>query len=130
MPVWIEKPVVLVYHNEQLAEHGGMQGIRDEGLLESALGRPQNLLAYADKEPSIFELAAAYAFGLVRNHPFHDGNKRTALVLAIAFLDLNGVEFHAAPDDVYFTFYELAAGRVTEEELSIWLSRNSARHSR
>jgi len=130
MRVWIEKRVALVYHNELLAEHGGAPGIRDEGLLESALARPRHLVVYSGKRPSIFQLAAAYAFGLVRNHPFVDGNKRTALVVALAFLDLNGVLFHAEQDDAYLTLEELASGRMTEEEFAVWLTRNSTRPRR
>jgi death-on-curing protein len=126
MPVWIEKRVVLAYHDMQLAEHGGSTGVRDEGLLESALARPQNIAAYADDVPTLYRLAAAYAFGIARNHPFVDGNKRTALVVAIAFLERNGVAFAASQQEAYLTFYDLAAGKVTEEELTAWFEKNSA----
>ena len=87
-PVWIELPLVLAIHNRQLAEHGGSEGIRDQGLLESALFRPLNLLNYGN--PSIFELAAAYGYGITKNHPFIDGNKRTSYVVMRTFLKLNG----------------------------------------
>jgi death-on-curing protein len=125
-PVWIEKRVVLAYHDMQLAEHGGSTGVRDEGLLESALARPQNIAAYADDVPTLYRLAAAYAFGIARNHPFVDGNKRTALVVAIAFLERNGVAFAASQQEAYLTFYDLAAGKLTEEELTAWFEKNSA----
>jgi|ERR1700727_2944587 death on curing protein len=125
MPVWIEKRVVLAYHDMQLAEHGGSTGVRDEGLLESALARPQNVAAYADDVPTLYRLAAAYAFGIARNHPFVDGNKRTALVAAIAFLERNGVAFAASQQEAYLTFYDLAAGKLSEEELTAWFEKNS-----
>jgi death on curing protein len=125
MPVWIEKRVVLAYHDMQLAEHGGATGVRDEGLLESALARPQNIAAYADDVPTLYRLAAAYAFGIARNHPFVDGNKRTALVAAIAFLERNGVAFAASQQEAYLTFYDLAAGKLSEEELTAWFEKNS-----
>ena len=125
MPVWIEKRVVLAYHGMQLAEHGGSTGVRDEGLLESALARPQNIAAYTDDVPTLYRLAAAYAFGIARNHPFVDGNKRTALVVAIAFLERNGVAFAASQQEAYLTFYDLAAGKLSEEELTAWFEKNS-----
>lgn len=125
-PIWIEKRVVLAYHDMQLAEHGGSSGLRDEGLLESALARPQNLAAYANKAPTFHRLAAAYAFGIVRNHPFVDGNKRTALVVAIAFLERNGISFAASQEEAYLTFYDLAAGHVSEGELTAWFEKKSA----
>jgi death-on-curing protein len=112
VPFWIEKRVVLAYHAMQLAEHGGSSGIRDEGLLESVLARPQNLAAYASEAPSYY--------------PFVDGNKRTALVVAIAFLVRNGVTFTASQAETYFTFYELTAGHISEEELTAWFEKNSA----
>jgi death-on-curing protein len=126
MPIWIEKRVVLAYHDMQLTEHGGSTGVRDEGLLESALARPQNRVAYANEVPTLYRLATAYASGIVRNHPFVDGNKRTALVVAIAFLERNGVTFTATQQDTYLTFYDLAAGKITEDELTVWFEKNSA----
>ena len=126
MPAWIEKHVALVYHDELLAEHGGAPGMRDEGLLESALARPKNIAAYGKGKPTLFRFAAAYAAGLLRNHPFIDGNKRTALVVAIAFLELNGVSVTADQEETYRTTYDLAAGRITEKDLEAWLQRNSA----
>jgi death-on-curing protein len=126
MPTWIEKRLVLVYHDELLAEHGGAPGIRDEGLLESALARRKNIAAYGKGKPTLFRFAAAYAVGLLRNHPFVDGNKRTALVVAIAFLELNGVSLTADQEETYLTTYDLAAGRITEHDFEAWLQRNSA----
>jgi death on curing protein len=126
VPFWIEKRVVLAYHAMQLAEHGGSSGIRDEGLLESVLARPQNLAAYASEAPSFYRLAASYAFCIAKNYPFVDGNKRTALVVAIAFLVRNGVTFTASQAETYFTFYELTAGHISEEELTAWFEKYSA----
>ena len=126
MFIWIEKRVVLTYHDLQLSEHGGSSGIRDEGLLESALARPQNFASYADVPPTLYRLAAAYAFGIAKNHPFVDGNKRTALVVAIAFLERNGASFKTTQEDAYHTFYNLAAGHLTEDELTAWFEKNSA----
>ena len=89
-PIWIQQQVVIAAHEESLAEHGGPPGIRDLGMLESALARPKNLYAYSETEPSLHRMAAAYAFGITANHPFVDGNKRTALIASITFLKLNG----------------------------------------
>jgi len=123
-PVWMEKRAALGFHAEQLAEHGGAAGMRDEALLESALARPRNLFAYAERPPSLSRLAAAYAWGIANNHPFFDGNKRTALVVAFAFLERNGVEMTAGQEETYVMFQELAAGRVTEKRLAEWMERN------
>jgi death-on-curing protein len=123
--VWIDKHETLTMHSQQLAEHGGSDGIREEGLLESALARPQNLLAYAEDQPSLPRLAAAYAFGIARNHPFVDGNKRTALVVTFTFLLINGLRITAPREDRYFVFYDLAAGKFSEEELAQWLEVNT-----
>ena len=118
-PVWIVRDVVLAVHDEQLSEHGGQSGVRDLGLLESALARPRNQYAYG--ETSIARLAAGYAFGLSRNHPFLDGNKRTSLVVAELFLALNGLELAASDAECVATFLALAAGDLTEEELAGWI---------
>jgi death on curing protein len=118
-PRWISKRAVLALHSEQLAEHGGSDGIRDESLLDSALAKPQNVFAYAES-PSVFTLAASYAFGIARNHAFIDGNKRTALVVSILFLNRNGWDIEAPREEVYYTFLNLAAGSVSEEELAAW----------
>ncbi|MHB1795565.1 MAG: type II toxin-antitoxin system death-on-curing family toxin [Acidobacteriaceae bacterium] len=125
-PIWMEKEEVLVVHDLQLAEHGGAEGIRDEGLLDSALARPKNLLAYAGKVVSLTQLAAAYAYGIAANHPFVDGNKRTALVTAFTFMELNGIEISAIQEDVYMIFWLLAQAKVSEQELAVWLNRHSS----
>ena len=119
--VWVREDVVLALHLRQLAEHGGGEGVRDEGLLRSALARPQNLLAYGDPRPDLASLAAAYAYGIARNHPFVDGNKRTALVVARLFLLLNGVNLVATQEEKYLTFLKLAAGELSEEDLADWV---------
>jgi death-on-curing protein len=120
---WLSKRGVLAMHGEQLAEHGGSPGLRDEGLLESALARPQNIAAYGD--PSVFDLAAAYAFGIARNHPFIDGNKRTSLLAAYSFLRLNGRHLRAPEPDAVTAILRLAAGELAEAELASWLAENS-----
>ena len=122
-PVWVELDIVLAIHDEQLAEHGGQPGVRDPGLLESALGRPRNQFAYG--EPSITRLAASYGFGISRNHPFLDGNKRTSLVVAELFLELNGYELIASDAQCVTTFLQLAAGELTEDQLAEWITANS-----
>ena len=111
-------------HSAQLAEHGGSDGIRDETLLDSALAKPLNVFTYAD-QPDIFRLAASYAFGIARNHAFVDGNKRTALVVSITFLDRNGWDIVAAKEDIYFTFLHLADGSLSEEELASWFTKHA-----
>ena len=116
---WIESDVVLGYKRRQIAEHGGTEGLRDEGLLHSALGRPQNLNAYGESV-DIAALAASYAFGIAKNHPFIDGNKRTALVVSVAFLNLNGFDFDVEPPETYRQFYDLAQGTLSEEALAAW----------
>ena len=123
-PVWIDLEVVLAIHNEQLAEHGGQAGARDRGLLESAMARPQNQFAYG--EVSVARLAAGYAFGISRNHPFLDGNKRTSLVVAELFLALNGLELTATDAECAATFLQLAAGDLTEDELAEWITTHSS----
>ncbi len=119
--VWVREDVVLAVHLRQLAEHGGGEGIRDEGLLQSALARPQNLLAYGDPPPELASLAAAYAYGIARNHPFVDGNKRTALIVARLFLLLNGMDLVATQEEKYSIFLALAAGDLSEEGLANWV---------
>ncbi len=121
--VWIERSVVIAAHGEQLAEHGGGMGMRDEGLLDSALARPVNLVAYG--APDCADLAAAYGFGIARNHPFIDGNKRTAFVAVELFLLLNGQELLASDADCVMTMLELAAGEIEEAAFAAWLRSNS-----
>jgi death-on-curing protein len=124
--VWIEKHQTLTMHAQQLAEHGGSDGLRDERLLESALARPLNLSAYSETTPSFAQLAASYAFGLARNHPFVDENKRTALVVSLSFLLVNGWKVTAPREDRYFIFYDLAAGKLSEDGLAQWFEANTA----
>ncbi len=116
--VWLGVELATAVHAEQLAEHGGGEGVRDPGLLESALARPLNLAAYGD--PDAAELAAAYAYGIARNHPFVDGNKRTAWVLARLFLALGGRTLSFTADEAIEAMLALAAGELTEEELADW----------
>lgn len=115
---WIATEVALAAHVEQLAEHGGGDGIRDAGALESAMARPRNLADYG--EPDAAALAAAYAFGIARNHPFVDGNKRTAAVVSETFLMLNGHALGASDAEVVVAFVALAAGELSEDELADW----------
>lgn len=124
-PVWVRHDVVRAIHQRQLAEHGGHIGIRDEGLLSSALARPPNLLAYAEQTPDLAALAAAYAFGIIKNHPFVDGNKRTAFVVCRMFLKLNGCDFDASSEGKYVVFLRLASGELTEEGLADWIRDRS-----
>jgi death-on-curing protein len=119
--VWLLEETVIAIHHRQISEHGGSEGLRDEGLLASALARPQNFLAYAQPPPDLAALAAAYAYGIARAHPFVDGNKRTALVAARTFLLLNGVNLEANQDEKYLTFLQLAQGTLTEEQLANWI---------
>jgi death on curing protein len=118
--IWVLESVVLSLHAAQLAEHGGVEGVREEGLLSSALARPQNLLAYGDT-PDAATLAAAYAFGIARNHPFVDGNKRTAFVTLELFLDLNGWTLTADDACCIATMQALAAGALPEADLAVWV---------
>ena len=117
-PVWLDATDALAIHDRQLAEHGGGTGVRDPGMLESALGRPVNRWAYGEDDRCV--LAAAYAFGVARNHPFIDGNKRTAWVVARLFLALNGVAIAFSPEAAIDTVLALAAGELSEEELADW----------
>lgn len=123
-PIWVALDVILAIHDEQLAEHGGQPGVRDQGLLESALSRSRHQLEYG--EPSIPRLAASYAFGISRNHPFLDGNKRTSLVVAELFLELNGYALTASDSQCVTTFLQLAAGDLSEEQLAEWIAVHSA----
>lgn len=124
-PVWVLREVVLLAHEQSLAQFGGSAGIRDEGLLDSALGKPQNLFAYG--KPTLFELAASYAFGIVKNHPFIDGNKRAGFVVAVAFLQHNGWRLEAGEVDATLRTLALAAGEMSEAAYADWLKANSKR---
>jgi death-on-curing protein len=125
-PGWIDLSVVLAIHEQQISEHGGVLGVRDLGLIESALGRPQNLLLYGD--PDIFDLAAAYGFGLARNHGFFDGNKRTAYVVTRLFLLLNGHDIRASAVEKVITFERVGNGEMDQVALSSWLRSRSIQY--
>ena len=120
-PVWLHTDVVEAIHRRQLAEHGGAEGVRDAGALASALDRPRNRQTYGNPPPDLAELAAAYGFGIARNHPFVDGNKRTALIAMRLFLKLNGAELVATPGEKYDVVMSLAAGDLTEDALAEWV---------
>ncbi len=120
-PIWISEELSLTIHQRQLSEHGGMEGVRDAGMLLSALARPQHLLAYSTTPPTIATLAAAYGFGIAKNHPFIDGNKRTAAVVCETFIELNGCSLTADDPSMYTTFLKLAEGNLSEAELANWL---------
>lgn len=119
MTVWSDRRLIQAIHLEQLREHGGAPGLRDEGLLESALARPLNRAGCGD--PDIAELAALYALAIARNHPFIDGNKRTAYVALELFLDLNGVDFTVGDVDAVVTMLQMAAGDMPEDEFAAWV---------
>ena len=122
-PEWLSKLIVLAIHDEQLALHGGAGGIRDEAMLESALSRPENKWAY--KKAELVELAAAaYGFGIAKNHPFVDGNKRTSLLAIYTFLGINGVDFVVPEAEAAAMILSLAAGEVSEESLARWIRDN------
>ena len=120
---WVDRRLLLLLHDESLAEHGGASGLRDEGLLDSALARPLNLVAYGS--PDFADLAAAYAHGLAKNHPFVDGNKRAAFLSAGLFLALNGYRLVASQADATLAVFGLAAGDVSEVEFARWIRENS-----
>ena len=124
MPKWLRKDVVLAVHDRLLHEHGGSAGVRDETLLDSALARPQNILAYG--KPSTFELAAAYACGIIKNHPFVDGNKRTGFMAAFLFLGINKINLNAEESDVVLRTLAVAANEMTEAAYAEWLEANCA----
>jgi len=122
--IWLNLRVIKAFHDRQINEHGGLPGLRDEGLLVSALSRPQNTYHYSNPKPDIAELAAAYAFGLAKNHPFNDANKRTALIAMRLFLKLNGYDLSAPPEEKYRTIIQVAAREVSEVELAQWIRAN------
>lgn len=124
-PVWINHEVVTAIHQRQIAEHGGIDGIRDKALLESALSKPLNRYSYDNPPPSIAQMAASYAYGIIKNHPFIDGNKRTSFVICMLFLQLNGLKCNAAKEDTYKVFISLASGGISEEEFAAWIAANS-----
>lgn len=124
-PIWIRTIEALAFHSQQVALFGGSDGVRDMGLLESALARPQNLFAYAETLATMADLAAAYAFGIARNHPFIDGNKRTAMQVSFVFLEFNGFPVTASQEEACLTFLGLAAGEITESRLAYWFAEHT-----
>ena len=125
-PIWVRADVVEAIQRRQLAEHGGAEGVRDAGALASALERPRNRLTYGNPLPDLAEMAAASGFGIARNHPFADGNKRTALVVMLLFLKLNGAELVATAEEKYGVVMSLAAGDLEEAGLAKWLRAHLA----
>ena len=124
-PYWLTREECLALHEMMLSQHGGSEGLRDENMLESALAKPRQLFAYG--KPTMSDLAASYVFGVVKNHPFIDGNKRTGFMLGAGFLERNGYEFHASEAEAVVRTLALAAGELSEAEFSAWLKANSRR---
>jgi death on curing protein len=123
-PIWISAQLARTIHDAQISQHGGSYGVRDENLFLASLDRPRNLLAYGDS-PSLFDLAAAYGYGIVKNHPFIDGNKRTGFVLMAVFLELNGYSLDASDTEVVTIIIRLATDLESQESISIWLQAKS-----
>jgi death on curing protein len=126
-PRWIDRLALLLLHEETLAEHGGLTGLRDEAAFEAALARPQHVHVY-ETNADLARLAAAYCFGLVRDHPFNDGNKRAGFLALGLFLSLNGYELQVDQAEAADTILRLAAGQLTENDLATWIRKNSLRH--
>jgi death-on-curing protein len=124
-PIWLNREDCLAIHEMMLAQHGGLSGVRDEGLLESALSKPRNLFAYSS--PALPEMAASYAAGIILNHPFLDGNKRTGFMLAATFLELNGLEFTATEESVVEMTLALASGKMKQSAYAKWLNENPSK---
>jgi death-on-curing protein len=122
-PVWITREDCLAYHESLLERFGGLSGIREESLLDSALNRPKHLFAY--EKPSIFQMAASYAHGIVKNHPFLDGNKRAGFIAAALFIEINGYRIQAPEEEAVLETLALAAGETSEEAYATWLERTS-----
>ena len=123
MTIWLSRELILAIHDEQLAEHGGAVGVRDDGLLESALARPRNRAGYGD--PDMAELAALYGIAIARNHPFIDGNKRTAFAALFMFLALSGMAFEPPEVDATVMILRLAAGNISDDAFTAWVRANS-----
>lgn len=128
-PRWVERVVVDAVHLDQIREHGGLAGLRDENALESALARPRQKWHY-EKRTDLPTLAAAYGFGLCRSHPYRDGNKRVAFVVMVVFLELNGLSFDAQETEVVTVMLQLADGRLSEQELAGWLRTRTTKRKR
>jgi len=125
-PEWLEERTARLFHKRQLAEHGGMSGLRDENMLMSALAKPQQLWCYGSPPPDLCSLAAAYAYGLAKNHPFLDGNKRTAAIACETFLILNGRGFTIGEEKKYPVYLALAAGEISKDDFASWLRENTS----
>jgi death-on-curing protein len=123
-PIWIREVEALAFHAQLIARFGGASGVRDINLLDSALARPRNMFAYTEKALTMADLAAAYAVGISSNHPFVDGNKRTAMQVAFVFLEFNGFPVTASQEEACLTFLGLAAGEITEADLAFWFSKH------
>ena len=128
-PVWLSRTVVDAIHHDQLREHGGVAGIRDENALESALARPRQTWHYGNR-PDFSALAAAYAFGLVQDHPYRDGNERVGFLAMVTFLGVNGHDFTATEADVVTQIVALASGRISEETLAGWIRQHVSTEAR
>lgn len=128
MIIWLRRELVLAIHDRQLAEHAGSAGVRDDNMLESAVARPQQLYAYGNPLPDLADLAASLAFGLARNHPFVDGNKRTAAVCCETFIEVNGARLNAEDTELFPFFLALAEGKLPAEELAAWLRTRIQAH--
>ncbi len=124
-PIWLNRADCLAIHELMLSQHGGLAGVRDEGLLESALSKPRNLFAYGS--PTLLEMAASYAAGIILNHPFVDGNKRTGFMLAATFLELNGMNLAATEESVVEMTLGLASGSMKQAAYAEWLKKNSTK---
>ncbi len=122
-PVWVRRDVVLAYHDMLLSRHGGGLGIRDEGMLDSALGKPKNLYRY--KKPSLFDLSASYGYGLIKGHAFVDGNKRIGFATTVLFLEINGMRFEGGEVDSVLRTLAVAAGELDEASFAKWLEQNT-----
>ena len=123
-PTWSNLRVIQAFHDRQINEHGGLPGLRNEGLLLSALSRPENAYHCSDSKPDAAELAAAYGFGFAKNYPFNDANKRTALIAMRLFLRLNGYDLAASPEDKYKMIIRVAASNISENELAQWIRKH------
>ena len=123
-PIWVNLRVNKAFHDRQINEHGGLPGLRDEGLLLTALARPENAYHYSDAKPDIAEIAAAYGFRIAKNHPFIDANKRTALIAMRLFLKLNGYDLSNPPEEKYKTIIRVCASKISEDELAKWIRKN------
>lgn len=123
-PIWISEQFALAVHERQLELHGGLSGVRDLGLLLSALARPRHIFSYSSPKSDLAQLAAAYAFGVAKNHPFVDGSKRTAAVILEAFLEFNGIELLANDSSFYEAMIGVASGTLSEAEFAEWIRQN------